>query len=54
MTEFIDHMAFVCLAGAAIGFAFLIAAGIFEFIDYLSKGKFKDTIVNFFKEESGE
>lgn len=54
MMEFIDHMAFVCLTGAAIGFAFLILVGILETIDYLSKGKFKDAIVNFFKEESGE
>lgn len=54
MMEFIDHMAFVCLIGAAIGFAFLIMAGIFELIDYLTKGKFKDVIVNFFEEESDE
>lgn len=52
MMEFIDHMAFVCLTGAAIGFVFLIMAGIFELIDYLTKGKFKDAIVNFFEEES--
>ena len=54
MMEFIDHMAFVCLTGAAIGFVFLIMAGIFELIDYLSKGRFKDAIVNFFEEESDE
>lgn len=54
MMEFIDHMAFVGLTGAAIGFAFLIMAGIFELIDYLTKGKFKDAIVNFFEEESDE
>lgn len=54
MMEFIDHMAFVCLTGAAIGFAFLIMAGIFELIDCLTKGKFKDAIVNFFEEESDE
>lgn len=54
MIEFIDHMAFVCLTGAAIGFAFLIMAGIFELIDYFTKGKFKDAIVNFFEEKSDE
>lgn len=52
--EFIDYMVFVCLTGAAIGFVFLIMVGIFELIDYLTKGKFKDAIVNFFEEESDE
>ena len=54
MMDFIDHMAFVCFAGAAIGFVFLMFGGIFELIDYLTKGKFKDSIVNFFSEESDE
>ena len=54
MMEFIDHIAFVYLAGAAIGFTFLIIVGIFELIDYLTKDKFKDAIVNFFEEESDE
>lgn len=54
MMEFLDHMAFVCLVGATIGFSFLIMAGVFELIDYLSKGKFKDTLINLFEEESDE
>lgn len=54
MMEFLDSMTFVCLTGAVIGFAFLIMIGIFELIDYLTKGKFKDAIVNFFEEESDE
>lgn len=54
MMDFLDHMAFVCFAGAAIGFLFLIMGGIFELIDYPSKGRFKDSIVNFFSEESDE
>lgn len=48
--DFIDHMAFVCFAGTAIGFLFLIIGGIFELINYLSKGKFENWIVNFFSE----
>lgn len=52
--EFIDYMVLVCLTVAAIGFVFLIMVGIFELIDYLTKGKFKDAIVNFFEEESSE
>ena len=43
--EFLDHI--VCLVGAVI--AFLVIVGIL--IDYLSKSKFKDAIVNFFEEE---
>lgn len=54
MMDFIDHMMFVCFSGAAIGFIFLIIGGIFELIDYLTKGKFKNSIVNFFSEESDE
>lgn len=52
--DFLDHMTFVCFAGALIGFIFLIVGGIFEFINYLTKGKFKTAIVNFFSEESDE
>lgn len=54
MMDFLDHMAFVCLVGAIIGFTFLIIGGIFKLIDYLTKGKFSDSIVNFFSEESDE
>lgn len=52
MTEFLDHMMFVCFAGAAIGLIFLIMGGIFELIDYLSKGKFKESIISFFEESN--
>lgn len=54
MMEFLDSITFVCLTGAVIGFTFLIMIGIFELIDYLSKGRFKDALVKFFKEESDE
>lgn len=49
--EFIDYITLICLTMAAIGFAFLVTVGIFELINYLSKGKFKNAIVNFFKED---
>ncbi len=52
--DFLDHMAFVCLVGAIIGFIFLIMGEIFELINYLTKDKFKNFIANFFSEESGE
>lgn len=54
MMDFLDHMAFACLSGAAISFVFLIMGGIFELIDYLTKGRFKDAIANFFLKEGGE
>lgn len=54
MMDFVDHMMFVCFAGAAISFIFLVIGGIFEAIDYFTKGKFSDSIVNFFSEESDE
>lgn len=50
MTEFLDHMMFVCFAGAAIGLIFLIMGGIFELIEFLSKGRFSTWVVNLFKE----
>lgn len=50
MMDFLDHMILVFLSGVVIGLISLIIGGISEFIDYLSKGKFKDAIVNFFKE----
>lgn len=50
MTEFLDHMMFVCLAGAAIGLVFLIMGGIFELIEFLSKGKFSTWLINLFQE----
>lgn len=52
MMEVLDCFAFTCLAGAAIGFIFLVLGGIFELIDYLTEGRFKNCIVNFFLEES--
>lgn len=48
--DFIDHMMFVCLSGAVIGLIFLIMGGIFELIEFLSKGSFSAWIVNLFKE----
>lgn len=51
MTDFLEHMAFVCFAGAAIGICFMIVAGIFNLIDYLTKGKFSDMLLNFFDGE---
>ena len=54
MMEFLDYMALVCLSWAVMGFAFLIMAGIFELVDYLSKGRSKDALVNFFEEEIDE
>lgn len=48
MMDFIDHMAFVCLSGAAIGMLFLIAAGICKFINFLTKGKLEEILVNLF------
>lgn len=54
MMEFLDYMALVCLSLVVLGFAFLIMAGIFELVNYLSKGRFKDALVNFFEEESDE
>lgn len=54
MMEFIDNIAFVCLIVAVIGFVFLTMVGIFEFINYLSKGKFKNAVAHFFEEESDE
>ena len=50
MMDFIDHMTFVCLSGAAIGFIFLLIGGVFELINFLSKGKFSTWIINLFKE----
>lgn len=50
MTEFLDHMMFVCFAGAAIGLVFLIMGGIFELIEFLSKGKFSTWLINLFQE----
>ena len=46
----IDHMIFVCFAGAAIGFIFLILGGLFKLIEYFSKGKFSELICKFFEE----
>lgn len=48
--EFLDYVIFVCFAGAAMGLVFLAAEGLFELINYLTKGKLKDYIVNFFEE----
>lgn len=52
--DFLDYMTFVCFAGALIGFTLLIIGGIFELVDYLTKGTFKTAIVNFFSKESDE
>ena len=46
--NFLDYIIFVCFIGAAIGLIFLIIGG---FVNYLTNGKFKDTVVNFFSEE---
>lgn len=51
MTDFLEHMAFVCFAGAAIGICFMIIAGVLNLIDYLTKGKFSDMLMNFFDEK---
>lgn len=48
--DFIDHMMFVCLSGAVIGLIFLVMGGIFELIEFLSKGRLPTWIVNLFKE----
>lgn len=50
MEEFLDHVMFVCFTGAEVGLIFLIMGGLFELINYLSKGKFYNWIVNLFKE----
>lgn len=51
MTDFAEHMAFVCFAGAAIGICFMIIAGVLNLIDYLTKGKFSSILINFFDEK---
>ena len=50
MTDFVDHMIFVCFAGATISIALITVGGLFELINYLTKGKFQDWIVNLFSE----
>ena len=50
MTDFVDHMVFVCFARAAISCTLLIMGGLFELINYLTKGKFQNWIVNLFSE----
>ena len=49
--NFLDYIIFVCFTGVAIGLIFLIIGG---FINYLTNGKFKDTVANFFSEEGSE
>lgn len=50
MIAFLDYMTFVCLTGVTIICTFLLMAGIFELINRFSKGKFKETIINFLEE----
>lgn len=50
MIDFIYHMAFVCLSGAAIGIFFLTIAGICKLINFLTKGKLEDILVNLIDE----
>jgi hypothetical protein len=50
MDTFLDHMIFVCFSGAAIGFMFILLEGIFKVINYLTKGKFEDWVLNLFEE----
>lgn len=50
MTDFIDHMVFVCFAGAAIGISLMLIAGVFHLIDLVSKGKFSEWIIKLFQE----
>lgn len=38
--DFVDHMMFVGLSGAATIFLFLIIGGLFKLVEFLTKGKF--------------
>lgn len=51
MTDFAEHIAFVCFAGAAIGICFMIIAEVLNLIDYLAKGKFSNMLIKFFDEK---
>lgn len=52
--ELVNSVTLVCIAGAIIGIIFLTIGSIFELINYLSKGKLKNSIVHFFEEENSE
>ena len=54
MMDILYYMASACLVGGCVGFIFLIVVGIFELINFLTKGKFETAIVNFFSEENYE
>lgn len=44
--NFINYIASACLLGAAVGTFYLIAAGICKFINFLTKGKLEDILIN--------
>lgn len=46
MTEFIEHIAFVCLTGAGIGFLFIIAAFLIGCINAIVKYFTGETLIN--------
>lgn len=52
MIEFLDCIAFVALLGVAIGVLFIIMWGIFELINFLTKGRLIDLILKSFPEEN--
>lgn len=54
MIEFLDCIAFVALLGTAIGILFIIMWGIFELINFLTKGKLIDLILKSFPEEESD
>ena len=52
MIEFLDCIAFAALLGVAIGILYIIMWGIFELINFLTKGKLIDLILKSFPEEN--
>lgn len=50
MIPFIEHMIFVCFAGAAVSIALVTMAGIFYLIDHFTSKKFSKIILKLFEE----
>ena len=46
----IENFTSVCLIGTAAGVIFLIIGGLLNFVNYVSKGKLIDSIINLLKE----
>lgn len=51
MMELSDPIIFICFAVVVIGLLFFILEGILRLINYFTKGKFENEIIDFFDDD---